>query len=70
MVGMAAELGPYFHSVVPPLISGIEVLSSEAAADELNSPLAFCAGGPVIVAFIISAAGRLGVDSACAGLAA
>ena len=61
MVGMVVEIGPCSHSLNAPRICGIAVLSSEAAADELGSPLAFCAGGLTNVFDIMSAAGRFGV---------
>ena len=70
MAGMAAELQQYSHSLNAPRNCGIAVLSSEAAADALGSPLAFCAGGPTNVDVIISAAGRFGVVPDCAELSA
>ena len=70
MVGMEAELGPYSHSLNAPRNCGIALLSSEAAADALGSPLAFCAGGPTNVDVIISAACRFGVVPDCVELAA
>ena len=62
MTGTLARLSPYSHCRNAPRTCGIALLSVAAAADELVSALAFCAGeATALAAIIISAAPRLAV---------